>query len=48
MLRNREDCILRIGILGNSAIGNNLIENVVQQFQCSSVDIIIYDIKKNR
>ena len=47
MLRNREDCILRIGILGNSAIGNNLIENVVQQFQCSSVDIIIYDINRD-
>lgn len=36
MLRNREDCILRVGIVGTS-------ENVIQQLQSASVDIMIYD-----
>jgi hypothetical protein len=38
MLRNREDCILRIGIIGNSVLGK-----AVQQIQCSSIDIMVYD-----
>jgi hypothetical protein len=39
MLRNREDCILRIGIIGHGDRGK-----AIQQLQCSSIDIIIYDI----
>ena len=38
MLRNREDCILRIGIIGNGELGK-----AIQQLQCSSIDIMIYD-----
>jgi hypothetical protein len=39
MLRNREDCILRIGIIGNGDRGK-----AIQQLECSSIDIIVYDI----
>jgi hypothetical protein len=38
MLRNREDCILRIGIIGNGELGK-----AIQQLQCSSIDIMVYD-----
>lgn len=38
MLRNREDCILRIGIIGNGVVGK-----AVQQLLCSSIDIMVYD-----
>ena len=38
MLRNREDCILRIGIIGNGTRGK-----AIQQLQCPSIDVIIYD-----
>ena len=38
MLRNREDCILRIGIIGNGDRGK-----AIQQLQCSSIDFLVYD-----
>jgi hypothetical protein len=40
MLRNREDCILRIGIIGNGNSGK-----AIQQLQCPSIDFLVYDIK---
>jgi hypothetical protein len=39
MLRNREDCILRIGIIGNGDRGK-----AIQQLQCPSIDFLVYDI----
>ena len=38
MIRNREDCVLRIGIIGNNEHGK-----VIQQLQCNSIDIYVYD-----
>ena len=38
MLRNREDCILRIGIIGNGDRGK-----AIQQIQCPSIDFLVYD-----
>ncbi len=38
MLRNREDCILRIGIIGNGDRGK-----MIQQLQCPSIDFLVYD-----
>ena len=38
MLRNREDCILRIGIIGNGDHGK-----AIQQLQCPSIDFLVYD-----
>lgn len=38
MLRNREDCILRIGIIGNGDRGK-----AIQQLQCPSIDFLVYD-----
>lgn len=39
MLRNREDCMLRIGIIGNGNRGK-----AIQQLQCPSIDLLVYDI----
>lgn len=38
MIRNREDCVLRIGIIGNNERGQT-----IQQLQCQSIDIYVYD-----
>jgi hypothetical protein len=37
MLRNREDCILRIGIIGADR------GKAIQQLQCPSIDFLVYD-----
>lgn len=38
MIRNREDCVLRIGIIGNNERGQT-----IQQLQCQSIDMYVYD-----
>lgn len=40
MLRNHEDCMLRIGIVGNGDRGK-----AIQQLQCPSIDLLVYDSK---
>ena len=38
MMRNREDCVLKIGIIGNNTRGK-----MIQQLQCASIDMYVYD-----
>ena len=38
MMRSREDCVLKVGILGNNERGR-----AIQQLQCPSIDIYLYD-----
>jgi len=38
MMHNREDCVLKVGI-----IGNNIRGQTIQQFQCPSIDMYLYD-----
>jgi hypothetical protein len=38
MLRNREDCVLQVGIIGNNERGKAIL-----QLQCPSIDIYLYD-----
>jgi hypothetical protein len=38
IMRNREDCVLKVGIIGNNQRGR-----AIQQLQCSSIDIYLYD-----
>ena len=38
MLRNREDCVLQVGIIGNNERGQAIL-----QLQCPSIDIYLYD-----
>ena len=38
VMRNREDCVLKVGIIGNNPQGKAL-----QQLQCASIDIYLYD-----
>jgi hypothetical protein len=38
MMRNREDCVLKVGILGNNERGR-----AIQQLQCPSIDMYLYD-----
>ena len=38
IMRNREDCVLKVGIIGNNERGN-----AIQQLQCSSIDMYLYD-----
>jgi hypothetical protein len=38
IMRNREDCVLRIGIVGNNSYGK-----AIQQLQCQAIDMYMYD-----
>ena len=38
MMRSREDCVLKVGILGNNVRGQ-----AIQQLQCPSIDMYLYD-----
>jgi len=38
MMRNREDCVLQVGIIGNNERGKAIL-----QLQCPSIDIYLYD-----
>ena len=38
MMRNREDCVLKVGIIGNNERGR-----AIQQLQCPSIDMYLYD-----